>query len=119
VVVEPTLTDSHSGVKKLAQPRDIALLVECCRVVRVDSRRREDKARMLDGDFSRERRYLKRLSDADNSRRARIAGACDYRVAVAGERRVCEVGMAVDEDGRAPVLRGHFRSIQRSTGAAT
>jgi hypothetical protein len=29
------------------------------------------------------------------------------------------VGVAVDEDGRAPVLRGHLRSIQRSTGAAT
>ena len=98
MVVEPTLTDSHSGAKKLTQPRYIALFVECCRIVRVDSRRREDKARIADRDYSRERRYLERLSDADDSRRARIAGACDYRVAVAGERRVCEVGMAVDED---------------------
>jgi hypothetical protein len=66
--------------------------------VGVDPRGRENKARIPDRDFSRERRYLERLSDADDSRRARIAGACDYRVAVAGERRVCEVGMAVDED---------------------
>jgi hypothetical protein len=29
------------------------------------------------------------------------------------------VGVAVDEDGRMPVARGHLRSIQRSTGAAT
>jgi hypothetical protein len=29
------------------------------------------------------------------------------------------VGVAVDEEGRVPVLRGHLRSIQRRTGAAT
>jgi hypothetical protein len=29
------------------------------------------------------------------------------------------VGVAVDEDWRTPVLRGHLRSIQSSTGAAT
>jgi hypothetical protein len=29
------------------------------------------------------------------------------------------VGVAVDEDGRMPVARGHLRSIHRSTGAAT
>jgi hypothetical protein len=29
------------------------------------------------------------------------------------------VGVAVDEDLRAPAWRGHLRSIQRSTGAAT
>lgn len=60
-----------------------------------------------------------RLPNADDGNRARIAGAIDYLVAVAGEGRVREVGVAVDEDGRAPVLRGHLRSIQRSTGAAT
>ena len=57
MVVEPTLTDSHSGAKKLTQSRDIALLVECCSVVRVDSCGREDKTPILDCDFSRERRY--------------------------------------------------------------
>jgi hypothetical protein len=29
------------------------------------------------------------------------------------------VGVAVDEDCRVPVWRGHLRSIQRRTGAAT
>jgi hypothetical protein len=85
----------------------------------MDARGREYKAPILRRAFRRERRCLQRLPDADDSRRTRVAGARDYRVAVAGERRVGEVGMAVDEDLRTPpVLRGHLRSIQRSTGAA-
>ena len=119
MVIEAALADRDGGTQELAQPRDVAPLVESGCVVRVDSRGRENKARILSRVFGCERRRLQGLSDADDSRRARVAGACDYRVAVAGERRVCEVGMAVDEDGRTPpVLRGHLRSIQRSTGAA-
>ena len=87
--------------------------------MRMDASGREYKARILRRVFSRQRRCLHRFSDADDSRRARVAGARDYRVAVAGERRVGEVGMTVDEDLRTPpVLRGHLLSIQRSTGAA-
>jgi hypothetical protein len=59
------------------------------------------------------------FTDANYCDRARIAGAGNYLVAVAGERRVREVGVAVDEDRRASVLRGHLRSIQRRTGDAT
>jgi hypothetical protein len=66
--------------------------------VRVDSRRGEDEPGVIRGDSRGNRRRIERLSDADNRRRARLAGAGDYRVAVAGERRVCEVGVAVDED---------------------
>jgi hypothetical protein len=58
---------------------------------------REHKTRILRRAFSRESRYFERLSDANDRRRARIAGAGDYRVAVAGEGRVREVGVAVDE----------------------
>jgi len=79
----------------------------------------EDETRILPRAPSRYRCSSERLSDADDRDRTRIAGAGDYRVAVAGERRVREVGVAVDEAWRAPVLRGHLRSIQRSTGAAT
>ena len=64
----------------------------------MDSRGGEHKTRIVGCTFSGERRYLERLADADDSRRARSAGAGDYRVAVAGERRVREVGVAVDED---------------------
>ena len=98
VVVEAALPYGNGGSQQLAQPRNIAPFVEGSGIVRMDSRSREDKARILGRVLGRERRRLQRLSDADDSRRARVAGARDYRVAVAGERRVGEVGMAVDED---------------------
>ena len=57
-------------------------------------------------------------SDADYCAGARVARPLDYLVAVAGERRVGEVRVAVDEVWNADVLRGHFRSIQSRTGLA-
>ena len=120
VVVEPALSDSDGAAKKLAKSRDIALLVESSRVMGMNTGSREDDPRVFGGACCRENRHLERLPDADDSRRARIPGAGDYRVAVAVERRVCEVGVAVDEVFcREPVWRGHLRSIHRSTGAAT
>ncbi len=99
VIVESALPDRDRGVpEELAQPGNVALLDERRGVVRMDSRRRENKTRVFGCAISREGRNLERLSDADDSRRARLAGAGDYRVAVAGERRVREVGVAVDED---------------------
>ena len=120
VVVEAALSDRDRGApQKLAEPGNVALLVKGGSIVGMDSRRRKHKPRIVGRELSRERRYVERLSDADDGRRARFAGAGDYRVAVAGEGRVREVGVAVDEDLRAPAWRGHLRSIQRSTGAAT
>ena len=119
VVVEPALADRDSGAKMLTKLGDVALLVESGRIVGMDAGCRENKRRILGGERSRDRRCFQRLADADDSHRARVAGAGDYRVAVAVERRVREVGVAVDEVWRAPVWRGHLRSIQRSTGAAT
>lgn len=58
-------------------------------------------------------------SDADYRAGPGDSGPLDYLVAVAGERRVGEVRVAVDEVWNAVVLRGHLRSIQRSTGLAT
>jgi hypothetical protein len=120
VIVEAALTDRDcAALEEFTKPGNVAPLIECGRVMRMDTRGGEHKTRILGRVFGREGRYLERLSDADDSLRARIAGAGDYRVAVAGEGRVREVGVAVDEDRRAPALRGHLRSIQRSTGAAT
>ena len=119
VVVEPALADRDRSAKKLTEPGDVALLVESGRIVGMDARRGENERRVLGSECGRDRRYFKRLADADDSHRALAAGAGDYRVAVAVERRVREVGVAVDEVWRAPVWRGHLRSIQRSTGAAT
>jgi len=120
VVIEPALSDGDGAAKKLAKSGDIARFIESSRVMGMNAGSREDEAREFGGACCRENRHLERLSDAHDSLRARIAGAGDYRVAVAVERRVCEVGVAVDEVFcREPVWRGHLRSIHRSTGAAT
>jgi hypothetical protein len=97
VVIEATLANGHGVSEQLTQPGDVALFVEGGRIVGMDPRGSEDESRILLGVFRRESRRRQRLSDADDGRRARFAGAGDYRAAVAGERRVCEVGMAVDE----------------------
>ena len=120
VVVEAALTHRDGAVlKKPAQLWNVALRVEGRGIVRVNARRRENEAWVFRGALSGDRRSIDRFADAHDRGRARIAGAGDYRVAVAGERCVREVGVAVDEACRAPVLRGHLRSIQRRTGAAT
>jgi hypothetical protein len=99
VVVQPAFTHCYgASPEKLAQPRDVASRIERSGVVRVDSCRGEHEPGVIRGNSRGNRGRIERLSDADNPRRARLAGAGDYRVAVAGERRVCEVGVAVDED---------------------
>ena len=98
VIVEAALTHRDRAVpKKRAELRDITLGVEGRGVVRVDARRCENEARVFRGALSGDRGGDDGLADADDRRRARIAGAGDYRVAVAGERCVREVGVAVDE----------------------
>ena len=59
---------------------------------------RENESGIVRRDLGGDSRRRERLPDADDRERARIAGARDYRVAVAGEGRVREVGVAVDED---------------------
>ena len=120
VVVETAFTHSdRASREKATELWDVALRVKRCCVVGVNARGRENEARVLLGVLSRHRGGTHGFADADDRGRARIASAGDYRVAVAGERCVREVGVAVDEACRAPVLRGHLRSIQRRTGAAT
>jgi len=62
----------------------------------------KDEAGIVGGDVAGGFGGRQRFANADDCNRARIAGAGDYVVAVAGERRVREVGVAVDEDGRVP-----------------
>ena len=115
----PPGEESAVAGRQLAQLRNVARRVEIGRVVRMDARGRKDESPVPRGIPGRRCRSREGFADADDRSRARLAGAGDYRVAVAGERRVREVGVAVDEDRRASVRRGHLRSIQRSTGAAT
>jgi len=120
VVVETALANSNGAISEiLAEPGKVALRIKRSGIVRMDARCPEHESRMDRGVFRSGGRRFERFADANDGCRARRAGAGDYRVAVAGERRVREVGVTVDEDWRAPVLRGHLRSIQRSTGAAT
>jgi hypothetical protein len=99
VVVEAAFTDRDStGLQELTKARNVALLIESGSIMGMDARGREDETRVLGRALGRESRNLERLSDANDGHRARIAGAGDYLVAVAGEGCVREVGVAVDED---------------------
>ncbi len=99
MVVEAALTYSDSGIaKQMAQARHVTLGKEPCRVVWMDAGGREYKPGMLGRVLSCARRGRERFTDADYRQRARFAGATYYRVAVAAERRVREVGVTVDED---------------------
>jgi hypothetical protein len=99
VVVESAFANRHGGLsKQLAQLRNVARRVERGCVVGMYSRRRKDEPGILSRALGSHRRGCQRLPDADDRQRARKAGARDYRVAVAGERCVREVGVAVDED---------------------
>ena len=57
-------------------------------------------------------------ADADDRSGSRFLRVLNYVAAVAVERRVCEVRVAVDVPFEIPVFLGHFLSIQRSVGPA-
>jgi len=123
VVVEAALADRDRAFGHELRDRfAVGDGIERRRVVRVYAGRENDEARMRCRDPGRRSRLLDGFADADDSYRARIAGAIDYRAAVAGERRVGEVGVAVEEAVHlglvAFVARGYLCSIQRSTGPA-
>ena len=120
MVVESALSDRDSlGGKAFTQLGEIASGVETRGIMRMDTGSGEHELRIRGRAVGGQPGCRQGFTDADDGRGARIAGAGDYLAAVAGERRVREVGVAVDEDRRLSVLRGHFRSIQRSTGDAT
>ena len=99
MIIESALTDRHSRApEQLAKFRNITRRLECCRVVGMNSGGCENETWIVRRVLGGHRRRGERFPDADNRPRARVAGARDYRVAVAGERRVREVGVAVDED---------------------
>ena len=99
MIIESALADRYSRTtKQLAKFRNIARRLECGCVVGMDSGGCKHEPWIVRRALGRDRRCGERFPDADDRPRARIAGARDYRVAVAGERRVREVGVAVDED---------------------
>ena len=99
VIVESALAHCHGRVREeLAQLRHVARGVKRGCVVGMYSGSGKDEPGIVRRALGGDRRRRERLPDADDRQRARLAGARDYRVAVAGEGRVREVGVAVDED---------------------
>lgn len=102
MVIEATLAHRHRFPQQLSQCRQITPGIKARCVMWMDPGGGENVAGILGGDFAGSLRRRQRFANADNGSGARIAGAPDYVVAVAAERRVREVGVAVDEDGRTP-----------------
>jgi len=99
MVVEAALTHCNGRVtKQLTQTGYIPSGKESRCVVGMDAGGREYKSGIVCRVLSRAHRGRERFTDADYRPRARDAGAAYYRVAVAVERRVREVGVTVDED---------------------
>jgi hypothetical protein len=99
VIVESAFADSDGGTcEQLAQLRNVARRVKRSGVVWMNSGCRKDETGIVRRVSGGDGRRRERLPDADDRQRARFAGARDYRVAVAAEGRVREVGVAVDED---------------------
>ena len=126
VVVEAALADCSGAVEdELAQRGDVARGLKAGRIVRVYPGRVPEVAWITRGDCGGFTRGGENVvgpaagADADYRPGPCETRPADYLVAVAGERRVGEVRVAVDVVWNAVVLRGHLRSIQRSTGLAT
>lgn len=99
VIVEPALADRDRRAREeIAQLRHVSQSIKRGSIVGMDAGGRKDESGICSRELGRDGRRGERLPDADDRQRARSAGARDYRVAVAGEGRVREVGVAVDED---------------------
>jgi hypothetical protein len=99
VIVEAAFPDGdRARGNHRTKVRNVAGGIECRGIVRMDPGGGEDEPGILTREPGGHPRRRKRLTDADDRRRARDAGAEDYLAAVAVERRVREVGVAVDED---------------------
>ena len=126
MVIESTLADRDRAFShEISQFGNRSGRIEPGGIVWMNSGGMRDVA----GKTTRERRRIARGgknigratagADADYCAGPGDAGPLDYLVAVAGERRVGEVRVAVDEVWNAAVLRGHLRSIHSNTGLAT
>jgi len=118
VIVEAAFTDGRGTALEVgAESVDVGGL-PLRGVVGVNARSPGDEAGVLVGELFGVASLVERGADADECSGAGLLSALDYRVAVAGEGRVREVAVAVDEGFHADAARGYLRSIQRSTGLA-
>ena len=118
VVIEAALADGHrAGVDGGPDRRDIAPDVECGSIVWMHAGGRKDEPLVVPRQLGRPRRRGNRFPDADNGPGASVARAVDDRVAIRVERRVGEVGVAVDEGQRTPA--GSWARAWRCRSAAS
>lgn len=109
--VETAFADRDGAARdELANGVRIADRVEAGRVVRMHARGEEHEARVRRRDLFGAAGGIERLTDRNDSERARDPGALDCRVAVPVERGIREVRVTVDERGqRAPAVAGRSR----------
>ena len=125
MVVEPAFSDGHCpALRMLTQQLDVTTRIESNRVVWMDAGRIPYISLVLARDDGRRASGAEDIpgaaprADADDRSGSRFLRALNYVAAVAVERRVCEVRVAVDVPFEIPVFLGHFLSIQRSVGPA-
>lgn len=126
VVVEPALAYRYRArLDVLSQVRDVAHRIESARVVGMNSGGVPDESGIPRREDPRRASGAEDIpgaaagADADDRFGSAFARALDYVAAVAVERLVGEVRVAVDEPFDIPVFLGHFLSIHSSVGPAT
>lgn len=127
MVVKTALANSNGAPVSMSMYRlDIISLIESRRVVRMHSRGEPYEPGILERDTLGRASGAEDIpgaaprADADDCFGTTCFGALNYVEAVAVERRVCEVRVAVDEPEpfETPIFLGHFLSIHRSVGPA-
>ena len=127
MVVEAALANSNgASVGVSAYRLDIISVIETRRVMRMHSGREPYESGVLERDTLGRASGAEDIpgaaprTDADDCFGTTRFRALNYVDAVAVERRVCEVRVAVDEPEpfETPIFLGHFLSIHRSVGPA-
>ena len=124
MVVEATFAYRDSKLCELLQGAGIPERIEACRIMRMNPHRMPDESAVCGRDSlgctsgAEDIFGAASRADAYYCLGSVVFRALNYRVAVAVERRVCEVRVAVDVPFDIPIFLGHCLSIQRSVGPA-
>ena len=107
VIVQAALAHGNSAaVHEATECVEIGVAGKVDGVMGMNTSRKEHNARMTAGEGFGGVRLADGGANADDGIGAGLAGSADYRVAVAGEGFVCEVGVGVDEGFHGVAARG-------------